>query len=912
MNAIRRIARRLRSMRGREIGWRVRTATRDLSDQFRVAVAGSRWRREALAHAIVLPSAEVRHALAAGRWMDAHRGLARHFAGRPPRVPFGPAARAAVREAIARWCPDAPRAARARADRMCEGRYDLLGFTNLDVAGRKAPRDASCAIPDWHADAVHHRRAPRQFWTRVPYLDPRFGDHKIIWELNRHQHWLLLGRAWWLTGERRYRDAVFAQLEDWLQENPPLCGINWASALELGFRSLSWIAALHLLLDGEGRLKPAPTSEDVGAGPREDVAAGTREDVGAGFSRPDHPFDFARPEGDDRPWLVDLLLGLDRQLRHVEHHLSQYFSPNTHLTGEALALYVAGRVLPELRASARWTATGRRVLLHEIDRQIGADGGHVERSMHYHRYTVDFYLLALAVARLTGDSAEGRFADAARRSARFLRAIADDGGRVPQIGDDDGGRLWPLSDRPAWDVRDTLAYAAWLLDEPDLRVDPSDVPEEAIWLSGGRIAPLEGGAALTPPPRSTALTATGYVVSRTGGGDLLVFDAGRHGYLNGGHAHADALAVTATLRGRPLLIDPGTSTYTMDPQVRDRMRSTALHNTLTIDGRSSSVPRGPFHWETAADAELLRALTPQAFDYAEAVHTGYAARLHRRLVYRVPTGGWALVDDIEGEGTAMLALHWHLAPEWTAERLNPHAIALGLPDGAAAWLLTTAACDEVLRGDRATGLGWHAPVYGPLRPTTTLRAVESSMLPRALLTVILPGDVHGDAASIQPLHLVAAPGRLYAYSGGVVRRSRTTDVFLAAVSEDREPRAAGINIDTDARFLHVQESLDGPAMRLSIVEGRHVQVRGAQSIRVDAESCMADLHLVIDGPALLLLSDGALPALEIELPPASGVDRVLVNGARVETVRAGSRIRIGGLAEGSIPALARLSAATAP
>ena len=34
-----------------------------------------------------------------------------------------------------------------------------------------------------------------EFWSTVPYLDPSSGDHKIIWELNRHQHLLVLGRA---------------------------------------------------------------------------------------------------------------------------------------------------------------------------------------------------------------------------------------------------------------------------------------------------------------------------------------------------------------------------------------------------------------------------------------------------------------------------------------------------------------------------------------------------------------------------------------------------------------------------------------------------------------------------------------------------------------------------------------------
>ena len=157
--------------------------------------------------------------------------------------------------------------------------------------------------------------------------------------------------------------------------------------LELGFRSMSWIWGLHFLLGSDSHsLIPDPRSPIPIRG---------------------------------SPWLVDLFVALDRQLTHIEHNLSTYFSPNTHLTGEALALYVAGVALPELAASHRWRDTGRRILFEEIDRQVVADGGHAERSTHYHRYTLDFYLMALLTARRDGDpDAERRFADAAVRLAR--------------------------------------------------------------------------------------------------------------------------------------------------------------------------------------------------------------------------------------------------------------------------------------------------------------------------------------------------------------------------------------------------------------------------------------------------------------------------------------------------------------
>src|SRR4029078_6581368 len=167
---------------------------------------------------------------------------------------------------------------------------------------------------------------------------------------------------------------------------------------------------------------------------------------------------------DEMPWIVDLLVAIDRQQDHVERNLSVYFSPNTHLLGEALALYVGGRSLPELAASQRRAAIGRRILISQITDQIAADGGHCERSTHYHRYALDFYNLALAVAHITGDDAAADFEAAVVRLASVARTLCDDEGRLPLIGDDDGGQLTPILGRSPEDIRDSLHVAAALVD----------------------------------------------------------------------------------------------------------------------------------------------------------------------------------------------------------------------------------------------------------------------------------------------------------------------------------------------------------------------------------------------------------------------------------------------------------------
>ena len=90
-----------------------------------------------------------------------------------------------------------------------------------------------------HQPGLAHRSGawaprPARFWGRA-LPRPAIGDHKIIWELNRHQHWLALGRAYALTGDARYYRGS-SRAGELAAANPPLMGINWASMLELAFR----------------------------------------------------------------------------------------------------------------------------------------------------------------------------------------------------------------------------------------------------------------------------------------------------------------------------------------------------------------------------------------------------------------------------------------------------------------------------------------------------------------------------------------------------------------------------------------------------------------------------------------------------------------------------------------------------
>ena len=556
---------------------------------------------------------------------------------------------AIVRELRRRW-PEAEAQILAEADRIVAGRFDLLGFKDLSFG----------APINWQREPLSGKQAPLVHWSRVDYLNPAMtGDKKVTWELNRHQYFLTLGKAYWLAADKKadekYAATFIDHLNSWMDQNPPKLGINWASSLEISFRSISWLWALHFFRDS----------------PALDSATLTRA-----------------------------LKFLYLSGRHLETYLSTYFSPNTHLTGEALGLFYLGRLLPQFKDAARWTALGQKILLEQMPRQVKSDGVYFEQSSYYHRYTADFYAHFLILSRLTNAlseppasaggqmseppaSAGGQMSEPPASAGgpaveQTLQALLDHlmyitrpDGTSPLFGDDDGGRLLSLDRKPANDFRSTLSTAAALFARGDYKFVAGELAEETLWLLGTNGAhAFDQINAHEPSSESKDFPDGGYYVMRDGWHDkanYLLFDCGPHGTDNCGHAHADALAIEVAVNGKPVLIDPGTNTYTGSKEMRDSFRGSAAHNVLLVDQEPSSVPDGPFSWKTIARCKPASWISERRFDYVEGQHDGYERlakpATHQRSILFLKNDYWVLRDSLTSTGDHELELRFHFASD---------------------------------------------------------------------------------------------------------------------------------------------------------------------------------------------------------------------------------------------------------
>jgi uncharacterized heparinase superfamily protein len=420
---------------------------------------------------------------------------------------------------------------RSEAETALAHRVDLLGSGPVSLGPEI----------DWQRDFKSGFRWPTDFYQDVVVtrLDDQ-SDAKVPWELSRGHQLLALGRAAAIFRERRFADELASQVTSWLTDNPAGHGINWTNAMEVGIRAINWIWAL--------------------------AALGEQTALG-------------------EPLQSQIAQSLAVHGRHIWHNLEG--SPQlrgNHYLADVVALLVIAWALPDDPLSSRWTAYARRALEREVRSQLLSDGVSFEASLPYHGLVLELLLLAWWLCELDGRRLSSGFEARLNAALEVSLLLRHPGGRIPQFGDNDSGRILPAdSTRPL--THDHLLWMGAGLLGSAVPADSAPHAEVALnlglqmWDRSGEAAPRTQSK--LPPARSFPVGGLhvlrghrAQVVARCG-------DVGQNG--NGGHAHNDLLSFELSIGGRLVVADPGTYVYTSDPNARNRFRGTAIHSTVTVD-----------------------------------------------------------------------------------------------------------------------------------------------------------------------------------------------------------------------------------------------------------------------------------------------------------------------------------------
>ncbi len=295
-----------------------------------------------------------------------------------------------------------------------------------------------------------------------------------------------------------------------------------------------------------------------------------------------------------------------RQARYLTRSI-EYDIGGNHVLRNAAALCFAGSVVPQSGVLPR----GLRLLECELARQLLADGGHEELSPSYHRQLVADLSDVRELLRRAGEHPPTWLEHALDSTVRWQRSLAGPDGRLPLLGD-------------AWEG-------------PAIDSEASDL---------------------------TVLRQSGYVIicHKT---DQLIIDAGPlcPPHLPP-HAHADCLSFVLWHDGRPVVVDPGSFTYS-GPE-RDAFRGTSAHNTVAVADADQCVFWGPFR-----AGALPRVFGPRVRRIGntilvEAAHDGYRRladpALHQRAFLWWPERGLVVIDRLLCERPQQVSSRLCFAP----------------------------------------------------------------------------------------------------------------------------------------------------------------------------------------------------------------------------------------------------------
>ncbi len=249
---------------------------------------------------------------------------------------------------------------------------------------------------------------------------------------------------------------------------------------------------------------------------------------------------------------------------------------SNHQTWYNAGLLAVASVLEDAEL-ARKVITMRGGFHDQLERSVGSDGLWCEGTMAYHNYALQAMIEIVEAGRRMDWPLDQEPKFRALFTGPLHAAYPD--GSFPVINDSDPLNIASMDRFFHW------AWETWrdpLFAQALARGDTEKLRE----LTGLDLRPAWPLAL-----RSEVLADAGLVALRMGAGEGAVgvfLDYGPHG---GGHGHYDKLNLLLFANGREWLLDPGHLTYS-HPEYKTWVKTTAAHNTMTLNGRSQAAAAG--------------------------------------------------------------------------------------------------------------------------------------------------------------------------------------------------------------------------------------------------------------------------------------------------------------------------------
>ena len=552
------------------------------------------------------------------------------------------------------------------ADKICEHYFDLLGsgpkkIQSSSVTDSMADKIQNYLPIDWHIDfKTGYRWNPKKYYKdiKIPYGK---ADIKVPWELSRFQHLSSLGQAYWLTRDEKYAEEFVNQINDWIESNSPRLGVNWTCTMDVAIRLVDWVCGYYFFKDSK-----AITDN----------------------------------------FLKRLLKSLMIHGQHIMGNLENKWRViSNHYLSDIVGLVYLGMTFPEFKEAKRWRKFGIREIVKIMEKQVYPDGCDFEASTCYHRLVLELFFFSTLLVVTNDNEFNGKnykeitekifgrsYTERLYKMFEVVLYTLKPNGRMPQIGDNDSGRLHIFANRELLDMRYLLTLGAIFFKECKFKIKEFGFCEEALWVFGEEgykiWQNLEANCSANIGSR--AFSDAGWYIMRRNK-NYMIISCGSNGQNgNGGHSHNDKLSFQLCINDEEFIVDPGTYLYTSEPKMRNLFRSTAYHNTVVIDDKEQNRfnERSLFEMRDDSKARCLKWESDGEYDLLIGEHNGYRrlteSTVHRRVIkFSKKKTEWEIKDEFYRANSKMRRSnsktpypnhrydwYFHLAPQIVVEQIE--------------------------------------------------------------------------------------------------------------------------------------------------------------------------------------------------------------------------------------------------
>ena len=402
---------------------------------------------------------------------------------------------------------------------------------------------------NWHKDYISNYIFPFKRFDQLQ-IEKWFDkgiDIKFPWEVSRFYFVVNLAQNYLISNDKKYYLQFKKLVLDWIEKNPYCFGVNWVCTMEAAIRAINWIVAVNIF----GNV-------------------------------------FEKDENFKKIFNKSLV-------QHAEYisafpEIRKEGHTTNHTTSDYVGLLFLALTLKEHQKYKKWLNQAKEGLLRCMEYQVYNDGVDFEGSIPYHRLVLEMFAYSAIVCRANDIEFSNRYYELLFKMFEYTAAYMDYNGNAPQVGDNDSGRILIFHKSVEHDHSYLLDLGEHIFDykfKSQCKKRNSEfkqwLPEiEKIKIDKFNIVPRETN-------KSISFKKGGAYFLKNDNFSLMVscFPLGQNG--KGGHNHLDMGSFTLSYKGQPIIVDPGTYTYTKDFEERNNFRNLTSHNLLLTEKDKESI-----------------------------------------------------------------------------------------------------------------------------------------------------------------------------------------------------------------------------------------------------------------------------------------------------------------------------------